>query len=98
MTPEQALAAQGNVTVLSQHSTELALISSKSATANPAGLTAREVEVLRWVARGLTGTQVAAQLVISPRTVTSHLSAIYNKLGVSSRAAATRFAVDHQLV
>jgi DNA-binding NarL/FixJ family response regulator len=41
---------------------------------------------------------VAAQLVISPRTVTSHLSSIYNKLGVSSRAAATRFAVDHQLV
>jgi DNA-binding CsgD family transcriptional regulator len=98
MTPEQALAAQGNVAVPSQRSTESALLSSKSTAANPAGLTAREVEVLRWVARGLTGAQVAAQLVISPRTVTSHLSSIYNKLGVSSRAAATRFAVDHQLV
>ena len=62
------------------------------------GLTAREVEVLRWVARGLTDAQVAEQLVISPRTVTSHLSSIYNKLGVSSRSAATRFAVEHQLV
>jgi predicted ATPase/DNA-binding CsgD family transcriptional regulator len=98
MTPEQALAAQGNTAVPSQRSTELALLSSQSTAANPAGLTAREVEVLRWVARGLTGAQVAAQLVISPRTVTSHLSSIYNKLGVSSRAAATRFAVDHQLV
>jgi DNA-binding NarL/FixJ family response regulator len=56
------------------------------------------VEVLRWVALGLTDAQVAAQLVISTRTVTSHLSSIYNKLGVASRAAATRFAVDHQLV
>ncbi len=98
MTPEQALAAQGNVAVPSQRSTESALLSSKSTAANPAGLSAREVEVLRWVAHGLTGAQVATQLVISPRTVTSHLSSIYNKLGVSSRASATRFAVDHQLV
>jgi predicted ATPase/DNA-binding CsgD family transcriptional regulator len=98
MTPEQALAAQGKAAMPSQRSTEPALISSKSAAANLAGLTAREVEVLRWVALGLTDAQVAEQLVISPRTVTSHLSSIYNKLGVTSRAAATRFAVDHQLV
>jgi DNA-binding NarL/FixJ family response regulator len=64
----------------------------------PAGLTAREVEVLRLVAAGLTDAQVAEHLVISLRTVNSHLTSIYNKLGVSSRVAATRFAVEHHLV
>ncbi|HLZ60541.1 MAG TPA: tetratricopeptide repeat protein [Ktedonosporobacter sp.] len=64
----------------------------------PAGLTAREVEVLRWVTLGLTDIQVAEKLVISPRTVSTHLTSIYNKLGVSSRSAATRFAMEHHLV
>jgi DNA-binding NarL/FixJ family response regulator len=64
----------------------------------PAGLTAREVEVLRLVAQGLTDAQVAEQLIVSPRTVSTHLTSIYNKLGVNSRSAATRFAVEHQLV
>jgi DNA-binding NarL/FixJ family response regulator len=45
----------------------------------------------------MTDAQVAAQLVISPRTVNSHLTSIYNKLGVDSRTAASRFAVEHQL-
>jgi ATP/maltotriose-dependent transcriptional regulator MalT len=63
----------------------------------PNGLTAREVEVLRLVARGLTDVQVAEQLVLSPRTVSTHLTSIYGKLGVSSRSAATRFAVEHGL-
>jgi non-specific serine/threonine protein kinase len=63
----------------------------------PAGLTAREVEVLKLIAQGLTDNQVAEQLIISPRTVSTHLTSIYNKLGVASRAAATRFAVEHQL-
>jgi len=63
----------------------------------PAGLTAREVEVLRLVAQGLSDAQVAEKLVVSPRTVTTHLTSIYNKLGVNSRVAATRFAVEHQL-
>ena len=64
----------------------------------PGGLTAREVEVLRLVAQGLSGVQVAEQLVISPRTVNWHLTAIYSKLGVSSRSAATRYAIEHKLV
>ena len=98
MTPEQALAGQRKATIPSQPSTELASIPPKNAAAKLAGLTAREMEVLCWVARGLTDAQVAEQLVISPRTVTSHLSSIYNKLGVTSRSAATRFAVEHQLV
>ncbi|MBA2679624.1 MAG: LuxR family transcriptional regulator [Ktedonobacteraceae bacterium] len=63
-----------------------------------AGITRREVEVLRLVANGLTNAQVAASLIISPRTVTTHLTSIYNKLGVSSRNAATRFAFEHDLV
>jgi DNA-binding NarL/FixJ family response regulator len=64
----------------------------------PAGLTAREVEVLRLVAQGLTDAQVAEQLVISRRTVNWYLTSIYSKLGVSSRSAATRFAVEQKLI
>jgi DNA-binding CsgD family transcriptional regulator len=95
MTPEQALAAQGNAAALP---TDAGWPPAGNSSTNPAGLSAREVEVLRLVARGLSDAQVAAQLIISPRTVTSHLSSIYNKLGVSSRSAATRFAVEHQLL
>jgi DNA-binding CsgD family transcriptional regulator/tetratricopeptide (TPR) repeat protein len=97
MTPEQALAAQGKAAIADQLSPEPASTPPKKISTNPAGLTAREVEVLRWVACGLTDAQVAEKLIISPRTVTSHLTSIYNKLGVTSRSAATRFAVDHQL-
>jgi predicted ATPase/DNA-binding CsgD family transcriptional regulator len=64
----------------------------------PAGLTAREMEVLRLVAQGMTDAQVADLLVISPRTVNWHLTAIYSKLGVSSRAAATRYAIEQRLL
>jgi DNA-binding CsgD family transcriptional regulator len=64
----------------------------------PDGLTAREVEVLRVVAQGLTNEQVAERLVISPRTVDTHLTSIYSKIGVSSRVAATRYAIEHHLV
>ena len=64
----------------------------------PAGLTEREVAVLRLLAQGLSYAEIAAQLVISPRTVNRHLTAIYSKLDVTSRHAATRFAIDHQLV
>jgi DNA-binding NarL/FixJ family response regulator len=66
--------------------------------AYPAGLTEREVEVLRLVAQGLTDAQVAERLVLSAHTVHAHLRSIYGKLEVSSRAAATRFAVDHGLI
>ncbi len=74
------------------------MIDAKPSPRYPAGLTTREVEVLRLVAHGLTDVQVAEQLVISPRTVNTHLTSIYNKLGVDSRTAATRFAVEHRLV
>ncbi len=64
----------------------------------PAGLTEREVEVLRVVALGLTDAQVAERLVLSARTVNSHLRSIYSKLEVSSRIAAVRYALDHDLL
>jgi DNA-binding NarL/FixJ family response regulator len=64
----------------------------------PAGLTPREVEVLCLVAQGFTNFKVATQLVISPRTVDTHLSNIYRKLKTSSRAVAARFALEHGLV
>jgi len=99
MTPEQALAAQGPVTM---PTTAPAGPSSgphaAKAPTYPAGLTAREVEVLRLVAQGLTDAQVAEHLIVSPRTVNFHLTSIYSKLQVSSRAAATRFAIEQHLV
>jgi DNA-binding NarL/FixJ family response regulator len=63
----------------------------------PDGLTAREVEVLRLLARGLTNAQVAEELVVSPHTVHAHVSSIYSKLGLSSRSAVTRYAFEHHL-
>jgi predicted ATPase/DNA-binding CsgD family transcriptional regulator len=64
---------------------------------HPAGLTPREVEVLGLVATGMTNAQIAKELFLSPRTVETHLTSIYHKLGVTSRAAATRFALEHGL-
>jgi DNA-binding NarL/FixJ family response regulator len=61
----------------------------------PSGLSVREVEVLRLVATGMTNAEVAAQLSISDRTVGQHLRSIFEKIEVSTRAAATRWAVDN---
>jgi DNA-binding CsgD family transcriptional regulator/tetratricopeptide (TPR) repeat protein len=62
-----------------------------------ARLSAREVEVLHLVATGLTNAQIAHRLSVTPRTVNAHLTAIYRKLGVSTRSGAIRYALDHQL-
>jgi DNA-binding CsgD family transcriptional regulator len=62
------------------------------------GLSDRELEVLRLVAAGRTNREIAATLVISEHTVARHLQNIYAKLGLSSRAAATAFAFEHELV
>jgi DNA-binding CsgD family transcriptional regulator len=61
-------------------------------------LTPRELDVLRLVAEGLTDIEVAERLYLSRRTVSTHLTSIYTKLGVSSRTAAARFAVEHALI
>jgi DNA-binding NarL/FixJ family response regulator len=99
MTFEQVLAAPGPAAASTQISAgQPTTTTAKSSPTYPAGLTTREVEVLRLVAQGLSDARVAEQLVISPRTVNTHLTSIYNKLGVESRTAATRYAVDHHLV
>jgi DNA-binding CsgD family transcriptional regulator len=64
----------------------------------PQGLTEREAEVLRLVAAGHTNKEVAATLFLSDKTVARHLSNIFTKIGVSTRAAATAFAFGHGLV
>jgi HD-GYP domain-containing protein (c-di-GMP phosphodiesterase class II)/DNA-binding CsgD family transcriptional regulator len=64
----------------------------------PAGLSERECEVLSLVARGLATKQVARRLGISPKTCDHHIQSLYAKAGVSTRAAATLFALEHGLV
>ena len=66
--------------------------------ASPNDLTAREIEVLGLLSRGLTSAEIAERLVIGLVTVNSHVRSIYSKLGVTSRAAATRYALEHQLL
>jgi DNA-binding NarL/FixJ family response regulator len=60
-------------------------------------LSAREAEVLRLLAEGISNAAIAERLSLSPRTVKSHVTNIYGKLGVDNRAAATRFALEHGL-
>ncbi len=67
-------------------------------TDHPAGLTAREVEILVLLARGRTKQQIAAALSISAKTVNAHAEHIYAKIGVTSRGAAALFAMRHGLV
>jgi DNA-binding CsgD family transcriptional regulator len=65
---------------------------------HPAGLTGREVEVLRLVASGRSNSRIAAELVLSEKTVARHLSNIFVKLDVGSRTAAAAYAFEHHLV
>ena len=64
----------------------------------PAGLTAREVDVLKLLALGLSNKDIASRLVIAPKTAGNHIEHIYNKIGTSSRAAAALFAMQHGLI
>lgn len=64
----------------------------------PAGLTAREVEVLRLLARGMSNREMAAELVLSPKTVGAHVEHIYTKTGATNRATAGLFAMRHGLM
>ncbi len=99
MTPEQALQvgeqdALAKLPALPAHPS----VAGKSSPAYPDNLTTREVEVLRLMAQGWTDAQIAEHLVISVRTAQKHATSIYNKIGVSSRSAATRYAIEHRLV
>jgi DNA-binding NarL/FixJ family response regulator len=64
----------------------------------PAGLSQREVEVLRLLARGLSNRDMARQLSFSPDTVKHHIQHIYDKAGLSTRAGATLFAMENSLL
>lgn len=72
--------------------------SGKRRAENPGGLTRREVDVLRLAARGLTTREVADRLYISPKTADHHIQHIYGKIGVSTRAAAALWAMQHSVV
>jgi predicted ATPase/DNA-binding CsgD family transcriptional regulator len=112
MTPEEVLAAEGQSTLgnasrlpegQAQGSHPTApqpLVPTQIGSSSPStgGLTARQVEVVRLLAMGLTDKQIAARLVISSRTVNIHVRAIYKKLEISSRSAATRYAMEQHLV
>jgi DNA-binding CsgD family transcriptional regulator len=97
---EDAHVADGDGQNITLHQALLEAVKPSNSDSNalPAGLTPREVQVLRLVATGLSDVQVATKLVVSPRTVSTHLQSIYNKIGVNSRAAATRFAHENNLV
>jgi DNA-binding NarL/FixJ family response regulator len=64
----------------------------------PAGLTTREVDVLRLVARGLSSKQIAAELVVTPKTARNHIEHIYTKIDASSRVAASLYATEQGLL
>ena len=95
MTPEQVIIARGPISTPAE---SLSTPPAKSPTTYPDGLTAREVEVLRLVAQGMTNRQVAEQLILSTHTINWYLTSIYSKLDVSSRAAATRRASELHLL
>ena len=65
---------------------------------HPGGLSIREVDVLRLAARGLTTQQIADRLFISPKTTDHHIQHIYNKIGVSTRAAAAFWAMQNAVM
>ena len=99
MSPEQAVAARHRCTQATSLSAgeKQPVMNTLSPRSLYDDLTQRERDVLRLVAQGLTDAQVAEHLVISRRTVNFHLTSIYRKLEISSRSAATRYALEYHL-
>jgi predicted ATPase/DNA-binding CsgD family transcriptional regulator len=97
LTPEQALANLGSMPLTVSASTVSPSTPDETAPTLD-GLTPREMDVLRQLAQGLTSAEIAEKLFISVVTVNFHIRSIYSKIGVSSRAAATRYAIEHGLV
>jgi predicted ATPase/DNA-binding CsgD family transcriptional regulator len=96
LTPEQAIALKASD--LPQGPSLLRSSPVQPLAGAPALLSRREREVLRLLTDGLTNPQIAERLVVSVPTVSTHVASIFNKLGVTSRSAATRYAVEHHLV
>ena len=95
MTPEQVINVHAEAPIITP---SLVVPSQSPASPTyPAGLTAREVEVLRLVARGLTNTEIARELALSEKTIAHHLTHIFNKTSSDNRAAAAAFAIHHGL-
>jgi predicted ATPase/DNA-binding CsgD family transcriptional regulator len=98
ISPQQAIAAREIANISQQPPQEPSLPApAQPHLPYPNDLTAREVEVIRLVAQGLTNAQIAEQLVLSPHTVHSHVRSILSKLGVSTRGAIIRFALERHL-
>jgi predicted ATPase/DNA-binding CsgD family transcriptional regulator len=103
MTPQQALAAPERadspepVLAVSQPLPGSKLPHARTPT-YPAGLTAREMEVLRLLAQGMTSQQIAERLILSLHTVNAHVRSIYTKLELNSRSALTRYAIEQRLL
>ena len=101
MTPQQAIAMQEYARTLdaaSLRSLSKKTVNPQTQSTYPDHLTVREVEILRLVAKGQTDAQIADHLIISPRTVNAHLTSIYRKIQLSSRSAATWYAIEHHLI
>ena len=94
----EALAGEmGNPQRLAEVRAALAESSEAAAGPLPGGLTARQAEVLRLLAAGMSNKQIAAELYLSPATVERHLATIYRKLGLAGRVEAARYALAHGL-
>jgi predicted ATPase/DNA-binding CsgD family transcriptional regulator len=98
MTFEEALAYALEAAPPQRGAEDTSGVVQETIEANPTVLSARELEVLKLVAEGLSDSQVAQRLYLSPRTVGHHLRRIYRKLGVSSRTAALREAARRGLI
>ncbi|HET9667619.1 MAG TPA: LuxR C-terminal-related transcriptional regulator [Desertimonas sp.] len=94
----ESSAARSVLEALTPTATLLNATVEPGTTSSPDGLTKRELEILRLLAQGKTNRGIAQELVISEKTVASHVSHIFTKLGVTSRSAATAHAYDHNLV
>ena len=83
--------------VMEQFVGEISRFLATGPDASPDGLSSREVEVLRLLARGMSNTQIGGELVLSVRTVARHITNIYGKIGAQNRAEATVYAIRHEI-